>query len=719
MICAAAAIVLADPLLFVGARAPIADTFLDQQNPDQNYGRDMALVGGKDKGILIRHNALHLEVPAGHKITDAKLHLTLMSGKPNVEKVDRMIRDWFEGPERGDRKEGAEAPALASTWNGVRRGVGWNGGGAKGAQDVTPVSGWSATIVDQTLTISGLGPAFQEMLDSPLKNGGLRLSMDSYCAFVSTENMVFGPQIELTTEPSGEMGPDLFAYEAVPSSPGASDWTLTIQNRGTADSAGAQVQFLVDGELKSETALEGIKVGGERRVTANLPIRINDTDHRLNELQVRVVPAGPDADSRNDVMRVPMQGIPVALDQRSQLSDDLLRRAVDRLNSHLFPFSRTSFARGGTLERVRFVSSTNDALVMISEEKAQSLNEETLAFRIVEALVGFSRTKDTRDDGLLLSMVPMTDLSWPDRLRGQAPLPEQKLIGRAEVAVLQHLIGKVGDERDARTAALPAAVLIRMFDPGGQTISDAAVSIQQAVRRPDGSFQEIGEVLGEEEVIGGSLILTPSSLGRDSFFGDLAKDLSNGWLLLKITKNGAETVYPVSWHRLAAEALRNPGGSANLEARVMLASNPVDWDRNMTADAAAEDSLDHFPAQIQSLFDEDAENATGIQIPGGSPYWLDIDIGRDRLIGAIVLEFEGTPWDELTIRTYQTGQRVAQARTWIREIDAPSRAQVKNGRTVLSYVTQTAQARYIRIETAADRPVKLLSVKIHPAKRKS
>ena len=111
-----------------------------------------------------------------------------------------------------------------------------------------------------------------------------------------------------------------------------------------------------------------------------------------------------------------------------------------------------------------------------------------------------------------------------------------------------------------------------------------------------------------------------------------------------------------------------------------------------------------LPALLCALFLAPAGLAEDtVEIPEVKPAWS--------------LEFETEVWDELTIKTYQTGQRAEQARTWIQEINAPARVQVKNGRSTLTYVTQTAQARYIRIETAADRKVKLLSIRIHPVKR--
>jgi hypothetical protein len=703
---------------FASSRSPVSDTFLSRENPDLNYGRSLALEGGPDRVILIRHTALDLVVPQGHRITSAKLVLTMLSGGAKVKSVHRVIRPWGEGPGRPSQTVPEEPARFAATWKEALAGESggrWDGGGADGSDDKTSISGWSASLSEFSLTIDGLGGALQAMLQDPASDWGLRIEMDSKAAVVSSENMVFGPIFQIETAPEAASGPDLAVMELAPGLTTIADypeegaqirWRLRVKNVGSSASTAAQAKFSVKGAQDSEQPIPALATGEETTVSFTARWRSDHTDHRAAKVSASIIEQA--GKGRNNSITVFADGLAVARSPRSTATDADLRRAVDRVNHHILPFSRFSFAMEGITERVRYVSDPAAAHFLVSAS-----GHESLAREIVALASGFGHEGDTRDDGFYTPEVSLTDRSWPPRLANQPPMPESHLATKAQAGILQQMLGKLSEARNPRKAALPSFVFLRLFDPGGKKITKAQAEFYQGA---EGDVS--GQRLGAEEAVSGALTFSPSTLGRESLIAGPNLQFSDAWLNIKFSSGGAEAVYSIPWARLVAESARSrDGSSAFMEARVMLPSGPVDFSRVLSDNATVEDASGRFPAQLLSLVDQDKDGArTSLAIPAGEGYWLDLDIGRDRLVGAVVLEFESEPWDSLEIHTYQTGQTPAVARLWMKEINSKSRVQKVGDIWRLTYIGQATQARFIRIEPGGDKAVKLTSVKVHPAR---
>jgi hypothetical protein len=120
-----------------------------------------------------------------------------------------------------------------------------------------------------------------------------------------------------------------------------------------------------------------------------------------------------------------------------------------------------------------------------------------------------------------------------------------------------------------------------------------------------------------------------------------------------------------AWQLVDAYA-RGNRQAAFLELRFNVTHRPIkpeDWARNKVVLDSANSSLE----SLNALVDGDA--ATSYQ---ADAEWIELDIGRDRPIGEIVLVTNGdhdAVWNQFEILVYSTGQRLDQARTFALEVD--------------------------------------------------
>jgi hypothetical protein len=184
----------------------VRDTFLDANEPDRNFGRDLLLEGGPQKTILIDFGDL-ARMTEGRSIIGATLVLNQEIG-PAVTSVDvrRIGKAWREGPfTRGLRNrtfsgDGVPLPAGAS-WS--RRDLAdnaarWGSAGARDASDAIGIDGAKATSADGTLRIEGLAKAIEAARISPGVVHGIALRFREEVAFTSSDAPLRQPRLELT-----------------------------------------------------------------------------------------------------------------------------------------------------------------------------------------------------------------------------------------------------------------------------------------------------------------------------------------------------------------------------------------------------------------------------------------------------------------------------------------------------------------------------------------
>jgi hypothetical protein len=140
---------------------------------------------------------------------------------------------------------------------------------------------------------------------------------------------------------------------------------------------------------------------------------------------------------------------------------------------------------------------------------------------------------------------------------------------------------------------------------------------------------------------------------------------------------------------------------------------PINYDTNLALGKPTADSAKSFPAQLVGLVDESLDTEYTLPAKG----WVEVDLGRDRLLGEMVLQ--GEVPKQFKVKVYGTTDKVEQADWWIDETDSDKFRKAYQTGTDLVYRPSPNTARYIRIENLTDKPAKLKGIKLFAAKKPS
>jgi len=730
------------------ALPPVEDTFLDATLPDANFGRELVVVGGANKAILLRFPALSYGSPSRRTVKSARLVLT-SNGGPAItpSAVTEMRTRWFEGPGRGATK--TDKPEAAATWSHSRSGVGgvkWDDAGASSPVDSRPISAATSEVKDGDLVISGLETVVQAWIDDPARNFGLRLQFDSNAVFKSAENIDGRPRLVVEfADPAPGSNADLAVESVVPS---GQQWVATVRNVGSQAISGGRIAWSVNDKPVSETEFpDAIAAGSTKTFSFASPAAAPGRDQRVQWIAARVTPNLDDANPANNGLRVPMLGVPIEVSGLELTANsgwgtaDLwVQDVITEINEHVLPHSRASFAPAGAIVRLRMAAPNEPGAVKISmsgktlgdaSEARRALMREILQGLIPvggfatppgsvfpyatgdEAFLGWF--PDTRDDTGRIAALPMPTLYWMPRISDEDTVPMTGLLSMAELAILQFGAGRPHSEWLNGIYNLPKSAMLRCFDANALPLSDVTIEV----------FQLEGDKLGATPVYStkatrqGSAILSsrPSGDKPNSSFGDLKPNGSNGWLLVKATSTGqTDSMWLPAW-ALWAEYARGNTGTATVECRFMLAPLAIDDTQDLALNKLVTDSRGRFPAELTALVDNNP--ATSVAIEGdGKPYWIEIDLGKDRTFCQIELQYSNGLWEKFDILTYGTSQTAASAFAWYREFGGTWQSQVRgktvDGQTVVMYRANPNQTRYIRIIPNTDRPVSISGIRVRP-----
>jgi hypothetical protein len=177
--------------------------------------------------------------------------------------------------------------------------------------------------------------------------------------------------------------------------------------------------------------------------------------------------------------------------------------------------------------------------------------------------------------------------------------------------------------------------------------------------------------------------------------------MRNGAIAIKAKSNGAEAWATLKLWQVLDAYRRNPTGAVVADLRFNLTNGPLEAGTNLAMGRIVADASGSLPAKLAALVDGEPDSEAALS--GKSGEWVEVDLGRDRVIGEIRLLRASKPfWREFDIYTYATGQRASEAEIWAKEVDwnwtAENRASAaKNGATVISYRAPSKRFRYIRI----------------------
>jgi len=640
----------------------VEDTFIDSKAADKNFGRDFLLSGGTGKVILIRFGDLFPWVKESEVIDSAQLVLTQDIGAPAVLKAAyRMKVPWLEGGERrgdingmfGGKPDPNNLPT-GSTWTQRVRGdiPAAWSGGAGALGNAELISSAKSQEKDGKITISGLGATFERFRQVPDENYGIALVFDGVCDFVSSEYRESGPNLVLSTSPAKLSGPDV-AVSMIEATPDG--FRATVTNLGNSPAA-LSGRWSLNGEaILPPVSAQTLAIGDSKTFSITLSRTFAKTA-AANQIVFAI--ESNDANKRNNSLTYFPSGRPIAAEPRWY-------------NEVLLPQSRFSIAPEGST--VRF-NKTGDA-----KFSPDSIIPKFPASRFSGAFGG-----DTRDESQFPKQLPMLYRPWSDQVFEQNFMPKTDLLSLTAVSYLNG-----GSYRP-----MPSTIALRCISPFEKPLQ---VGAMRAVYG-EAKTTKI-PVTGE-----GYAALPVKDLGVTATGPDLE--------LTILTPFGEATTRVPSWQLYDAVA-RAGNGVPVLTIGFPLPGIKLDPTSNLAKDKLPSDGKGSFPAQLTSLTDDKLDTSFNWT---KETKWLEVDLGRDRLFGAVDLLLTSIDAQELLLVARETGQALPDATLFGRVVDpawhVKTWCEKEGAQTRLRIFGVPTKARYIRLIAKGDATFQIAELRV-------
>jgi hypothetical protein len=680
----------------------VEDTTLDSGAKDRPAGGSPVLSAGPGKVILIRFFDLADAVGEDRQISGATLILTALEGVPVAPAAVRVVKlPWFEGglppilPTPG-------IGGLGATWDRRRGGPGaleWTRGGAMGLGDAgDPLPGVDAEIAGSTLKLSGLGATFERMRSRWWENYGLALTFSRPVGFASSQAPTKRPVLQLETAPIPQLdsiAPDLSVgrVERIEESDGPS-FRVHITNVGSAPSTGARVIWLVDGESRRVLNIPALTPAA----TTTLDWKPFGGASQLQAVTVVVEPDQADRNTGNNALEFHERAVPISCSLTLDETADMARvqRAIHRWNSIYLPHSRFSIAPDGATVRIRFQSVQQIATPIgtLDDRIAAAFGLPNLRRLTDFEVTGFGDdvrgardpfgglfAGDTRNESALPGRLALLAEPWPNSPTDAVPTEPTGLLPLTHIALLLR-------PAEARSWQLPRVNLLRVRNLLGSPLAKAELTFFA----PVGGKVELGapafSLVTNAE---GNALLPNRGTGP---FTELKPDLADAALLVRAQLNGSvDFAWIKAWQLLDA-ASRGPGASFT-EVRFNLPSVPIDASANLGLERVVRDSAGTAAERLAGLVDGNPD--TAVSLPNEIGGWIEIELGRDRGIGEVLISADENFAESFEILGIATGQTVEQSSPMAVEI-AWSWAHKNRARSgTVSYRTSGNRYRAIRI----------------------
>ncbi|MFM9871838.1 MAG: hypothetical protein ACKVQS_00070 [Fimbriimonadaceae bacterium] len=727
--------------------APVFDTYIDPSAPIENFGREPSLVLGSNRAILLDFPELSWHRFSGRKVKSARIILTLSRGANNIPLTISLVKKrWMEGDGRSlrfDRPDPANIPWGGATWNFAQQGkdgLKWSSGGGKGDSDISPVEGLTAEVIGRELILSGLGPAVQNRLENPWSSYGFRIETTAEAAFYSGEWNTERPRLDIQWEETSQAGADL-ALMTISRNAESGQYRAIFKNIGNEPISAATLEFASKGSEAQTVAVPGpFQPGTTKSITFQSLAKEDQSDPRKVIVQTHLVATG-DLNLGNNNLEYFPAGKSIAFEASDESLEAikaispsgepllLYQTILAKVNNFVFPFSRYLKSPEGIKLRLNLALDPATADYRVNLNDLKDFTPNSLTAATIKSLVplnlswrnppsadapwstssddNFSWLPDTRDDGLRLPGLELPVIGF-ESTNNPIPLWNNGLVSRVETAYLQTQVGRLKPTFDALWASIKPGILIKILGANGEDLKNTEVSLyRNSSTSPiaSGNSANGGLVyIGGDQVQGGSL------------FNKLSENGADGWLLVKATRGGAtaSTWLPV-WQVLDW-SVRGNESIPNVELRFNLPSQTLDQTQNLAKERIVTDSASRFPAQLASLVDENP--STGVDLE--PKQWVEIDLGRDRVIGAIDLTFLKANYPNLDIFGYGTSQNANAAIRWVELSNLTQLAKIYGvanpPSTTIPIIHAAMQMRYVRIVNRGDKPASLSEIKVIPIK---
>lgn len=726
----------------------VRDTYITSQEAESNYGRLPTLVGSQTSAILLDFPELRDPRFTG-RIARATLSLqTLGTDTPEIRSVSLIKRPWHEGGgPMTERLLPEGSRSFGATWNARVDGINsarWSVAGGRSEDDAEIITDLTGARDGERFLILGLQQAVQMLRDRPNRYYGLRIDFNGTAEFESSEREGVGPRLLLDVEdwnvlPTlaiGWIGRDVDVNEW-PSNGSMVPFELEVCNMSETVFSGLVAEWILDGVVVRVSEPFQLEGGRTHRVRTELEWQSDRIDRRWPLLGARV----RSADSQESLayLAVPMSGIPISISPEGwdRLVEQfgpagagvVLSQANWRLNEVVLPWSRFSTTPQGPMEgiqigrqssplRIRsavpyFVDEDAAAIWLVREAVSAATGivenfaspgygeewpivDEALAPPTTSELLPFAGVlPDTRDDGFWSTPVPLPTPFYVPSLAGATPLPYHAQLSRSEASILQKQIGKPLNERFDHLYNVPSALFMRVFDSLGMPLGSVPVTLYRVDRGRLDSILWQGATSRQGAIFVSSAALEAGEHPANPF-GQIRPDGSNSWLLAVAEKNGQRSHSWIPLWLLWDEFYRGDGRNGFIELRFELPTSVVDESANLAFERVVSDSEGRFPAQLSAVVDGSSE--TALTVPAGDgTYWIEIDLGRDRPVAAVEIEFGDQTFEQAIIAIHKTGQTAAAGQRFGVELSVPARLLRQRSSNTVRFYGPEILGRYVRV----------------------
>lgn len=732
---------------------PVADTFIDPATADVNYGREPALVLGSRRAILIAFPQLAWEAYEGKKVKSAQLVFTFSRGSANLPfTISELKTPWGEGEGRSlrfDRPDPKVIPYGGATWRNAKQGkdgTKWQTDGALGASDIAPLTGIEALSSTNNLTLTGLGPAVQGMIDRPGQSFGLRIESPSDVAFQSGEYSKDRPRLEIVWEEAAPTGPDLalitlnpqFEAGKSPRNGELTTYNAIVKNVGSAAVPSARLEWTDPAGSRSSIDVPGaIAPNSTKTVRFQATFRGETSDPRKHLTRANVI-SDSDVNLGNNHLVHYSTGLTVAVEATPEQLEALrsitpagdvallFQKTAARFNNYILPYSRFVRNPEGIFERINITLNPSEADIRVTLPET-AITAESFEQAIARSLVPLTEAyafppqgnvpwdtqtlslgwlPDTRDDGMRIPGLELPSFGFAVEAQGP-PLFTNGLISRQEAWALQTLIGKRGKDRKFPWPTFDQGMLIRANGLTGEQLMGTVIGIFKANETQPIAVANSGT---------SGFVYFSANMFKTPPFKDLATSPENAWYRVEAT-NGYETAtaWLPAWQVLDWYT-RGNSSISNFEMRFALPSRGIDRTQDLAAGKLVIDSADRFPAQLNALVDGNRETAVEL-FPG---QWIEVDLGRDRSFAQVEIDVAAGELNEFDILVYGTSQTAAGAIKWASINEGNYIGRVYGGkqesgvRIPISGLSR--QARYLRIVSRSLSKATLSGLVVRPVR---
>lgn len=674
----------------VGGRvyAGASDTTLDPGVTEPLGGSDT--LGTTDgKTILLRFADLRRFVGDG-PITAASIRLVGSLEGASVKRIARVSAPWGEGPSdtigglfRRPSEDGKDTTPVpdAATWR-LRQGkrADWQGVGASGPADATPVAGVTVVAADGGATVEGLGPLVQRFRDRPEANFGLLIEFDRPVGFASAQaEPADRPTLVVESTPVAAT-PGLSVDSLIPENGG---WTAVVRNRGVGPMAGLKAIWSRDGRAVAESAVPDLAPGASATVTVKGFATADPTDERRDAIALRIDSPRPDATLADDVLIGYPGGTALPVD----------RLTAEGFNESWAPSSRASFAPEGILRRVNVAPSGTPLPKEDFGAVARALGApDVRPLSTAPYLDPFAGPNggDARYEGTVPPSVAMA--AAPAGPMGPRPTGLYSLTdiaflnGRGTVRQARSALVKIAD---GRGVPLPRqTVVMRKFDAEGKPVGEPKTLITDNAGTialpadPKATEWAAATAIGAPMT---TFTVTPDPAGP----------------------GGEPTVRALKAWELVDAAARSRLPVAIVELRFEIPVVPIDRTTDLADGRLVTDKSGRLPTELAGLT---AASGKPIEWTFADGDWIEVDLGRDRTVAEIELEVTGS--GAFDVVGYGTGDRPEDAVTAARISDLA--LLLRNRPGSLKWYPAPRRTRYVRLVGRGAGSVTLTRLRVRP-----